>query len=144
MDMSGQIHTSVPYSSVRFTKGWLGLKASVDVVEKTNVSCLCRKSVAHSFTDWTIPVSLQEVSMVRHGMDMNSIKFNWMEIKLSWEAYGRSADRKTPRLKWGPNVRVFTRSRHWSLSWARWIQSIPSGYVALTTKFSLLSLFWKK
>jgi hypothetical protein len=85
----------------------------IDVVEKIKISYHCRKSnpnssavnpVAYSFTDWTIPISPQEVSMVRYGMDMNSIKVNWMELKPFWEAYGSSAKRKTPLLKWGPEI----------------------------------------
>jgi len=49
-----------------------------------------------------------------------------------WKAYSRSADEKLPTFY---GVRsfgvVFTRPRHWSLSWASLIQSTSSQHVPL-------------
>jgi hypothetical protein len=40
-------------------------------------------------------------------------------------------------------ITVFTRAHHWSLRWARWIQTVPSHPVSLRSVFRLLSLFWR-
>jgi hypothetical protein len=42
-------------------------------------------------------------------------------------------------------ITVFTRARHWSISWARWIQSSPSHAVSLRSiliKLGYVILFW--
>jgi hypothetical protein len=40
-------------------------------------------------------------------------------------------------------ITMFTRVRCWSLSWARWIQSITPHPISLRSIFSAISLFWK-
>jgi hypothetical protein len=40
-------------------------------------------------------------------------------------------------------ITVFTRALQWSLSWARWIQSLPRHPFSLRSIFTLLSLFLK-
>jgi hypothetical protein len=42
----------------------------------------------------------------------------------SWEANSHSASQEFTAFYWSRRfISVFTRARHWSLSWARWIQS---------------------
>jgi hypothetical protein len=49
-----------------------------------------------------------------------------------WEASSRSGSQETPCLLWSPNFHyVFITARHWSLSWARWIQSTLSDSLPL-------------
>jgi hypothetical protein len=51
-----------------------------------------------------------------------------MEQSPSWEANSPSASQEIPRLFFATQrfITVFTRARHQSLSWAKWIQSAPS------------------
>jgi len=49
-----------------------------------------------------------------------------MKQSPSWEADSHSGSQEILRLLWNPKegtFTVFTRTRHWPLSWARWIQS---------------------
>jgi hypothetical protein len=51
-----------------------------------------------------------------------------------------SVDQEIPRLLWNPNVpTVFTAGRHRTLSWARWIQFIPSQPTCFFIFISILS-----
>jgi hypothetical protein len=48
-----------------------------------------------------------------------------MEPNPSWEAASRSATEEFFNILWNQKlITVFTKTRHWSLSWTRWIQSI--------------------
>jgi hypothetical protein len=50
---------------------------------------------------------------------------NFMELSPSWEAAGHADTQEFPNVLWnGRFITVFTGALHWSLSWARWIQSI--------------------
>jgi len=52
---------------------------------------------------------------------------NSMEQSPSWKDTIYSASQKNHRLLYNPKVHdVFTTTRHWSLSWVRWIQSSTS------------------
>jgi hypothetical protein len=53
---------------------------------------------------------------------------NNMEPSASWEANSRSTSQEILSLLWNP---VFTRARHWSLLWARCIQSTTSHTTSL-------------
>jgi hypothetical protein len=49
--------------------------------------------------------------------------------------------KKLPAFYWTRRfIAVFTRSRHWSLSWTRWIQSTTSGHISLRSISTLSSL----
>jgi hypothetical protein len=55
-----------------------------------------------------------------------------MEQSPSWEADGHSATQEiTPFHGNRTFITVFTRARHWSLFWTRWIQSTPSHPITL-------------
>jgi len=57
-----------------------------------------------------------------------------MEKIPSCEANSHSSSQEFPRTLWKPKFStVFTRARHWSLSWARWIHSIPSHPMSLNS-----------
>jgi hypothetical protein len=63
-----------------------------------------------------------------------------MEKNPSSEATSRSASQEI-RLLWKPKfIAVFTRARHWSLSWAKWIQSTPSHPFSLKSTLILSNL----
>jgi hypothetical protein len=48
--------------------------------------------------------------------------------------------KKFPAFYWTRRViTVFTRASHWSLSWAKWIQSIPSDPISLNSSLTLYS-----
>jgi hypothetical protein len=49
-----------------------------------------------------------------------------MELSPSWEAANCAATQELPSILWNPFITMFTRVVHWSLSWARSIQSISS------------------
>jgi len=56
-----------------------------------------------------------------------------MEQSPFGEANSHSTSQEIPSLLWNPkaNCRVHTRACHWSLSWARWIQSTLSYLISL-------------
>jgi len=50
-----------------------------------------------------------------------------MEQHSSWERDSRSAGQEIPHLLWNPKFEyVFKIARHWTISWARLIQYVPS------------------
>jgi hypothetical protein len=54
-----------------------------------------------------------------------------------WEANSCSATQEIHNILW---ITVFTRARHWYLSWARWIQSTPPSYfLQIHSNITLLS-----
>jgi hypothetical protein len=64
----------------------------------------------------------------------NAVNFetNFMELSPSWEAANCAATQEIPSILWNPKVHyVFTRVLHWSLSWARSIQSISFHPISL-------------
>jgi hypothetical protein len=57
-----------------------------------------------------------------------------------WEANGRSLFKKFTAFYGTPSfITVFTRTRHWSLSWATWIQFTPSHPIYLRSILILSS-----
>jgi hypothetical protein len=56
-----------------------------------------------------------------------------MELSPSWEPASRSVSQELPPKYFRSRsfITVFRRDRHWSLSWARWIQSIPLHPISL-------------
>jgi hypothetical protein len=62
-----------------------------------------------------------------------------MKLIPSWEAASCATTQELPNILWNPKfIIVFTRTLHWSLSLARWIQSIPPHPIPLR---SILTLF---
>jgi hypothetical protein len=61
-----------------------------------------------------------------------------MELSPSWEAANCAATKNFPAFygTWR-FITMFTRALHWSLSWARSIQSIPSHPISLRSTFLL-------
>jgi hypothetical protein len=58
----------------------------------------------------------------------------------SWEANSHSASQEIPRLVWKQEVQYRVhKSRHWPLSWARWIQLTPWN-IALLEKLTVTQL----
>jgi hypothetical protein len=62
-----------------------------------------------------------------------------MEQSFSWETHGCSIIRDTSRLSWRLYITVLTKSRHWTLSWAKWIQSTTSNNTSF--RFTLILYF---
>jgi hypothetical protein len=79
--------------------------------------------------------------MLNHSQqNVANYQTNSMEQSPSWEANSHSASQEITRLSWTWRFRiVFTRSRHWSLSWARWIQATPSQPTSLISILILSS-----
>jgi hypothetical protein len=56
----------------------------------------------------------------------------FMKLNPSWEAANRVATQEFSCILWNPKlITVLTRALHWSLFWARSIQSIPSHLISL-------------
>jgi hypothetical protein len=83
---------------------------------------------AHIDIIWAAPVSRDK---------------DWLTHSLkspSWEASSQSASQEIPNLLWNPRfTAVFKRTRHWSLSWARCIQSTISHHTSLRSNLILSS-----
>jgi hypothetical protein len=62
-----------------------------------------------------------------HVTTSHSLTHSLMELSPSWEAANCAATQELPSIYQTRRfITVFTRALHWSLSWARSIQSIPS------------------
>jgi len=59
--------------------------------------------------------------------------FDWltysMEQSPPWQANSSSASQEISYLSWNSKVQYHVHKSHWSLSWARWMQSIPQRHV---------------
>jgi hypothetical protein len=105
-------------------------------------SCLQRDSSVHSgqplstTVSWRIhwhwsPTSTHHPSVHFHSqLELRAIvllKHSKMKLSPSWEAASRSAAQEFCQhfMESENSITMFTIDHHWSLSWARWIQSTP-------------------
>jgi hypothetical protein len=85
-------------------------------------------------TEW-LPIILYYATQQDANDEDNS-----MELSPSWEAASRTANQEFPNI-YGTRrfITVFTNALHWSLSWARWIQSISLHPTSLRSSLILSS-----
>jgi hypothetical protein len=111
MELSGQRHAAASLPrSFHWLEDFLGPKVGMTLSEiEPWLSC---------FTDWAIPA---------HSQVTNKLT-PWSTAR---EANSRSAGQENPAF-YGTLIfiTVFTRARHQSLSWVRWIQSTHSNHIS--------------
>jgi hypothetical protein len=87
----------------------------------------CLKSI--SFND---PPQFYALKLWTSSENISHITHSLMELSSSWEAANCTATQELPSVLWNPKVHYRShKCLHWSLSWARSIQSPPSHPISL-------------